>query len=194
MASNEDWVVPAEYDSRRFAVFAVSDKHKQDASYFKALYHELDNGGREAFLDYLLKRELGDFHPRQIPKTKAFSEQVAHSLGALDTWWVGMLEEGFIPVEYNSARPNVMYINSKSEDGGLFAHMRKSDARFHHVKSRDITQFLRNKGCVPYRDANNRGWKLPPLKNARAAWEKIYGEWEWPNDYEEWNTFPESMF
>lgn len=193
MASNEDWVVPAEYDSRRFAVFAVSDCHKQDVPYFKALYHQLDNGGREAFLDYLLKRELGDFHPRQIPKTKAFREQVTHSLGALDTWWVGMLEEGFIPLEYNAALPNVIYINSKSEDGGLFAHMRKSDARFYHVKNRDITQFLRSKGCEPWRDASNRGWKLPSLKKARAEWEKTYGEWEWSNDHEEWNTFPKSI-
>ncbi len=37
MATNEDWVVPAEYDSRRYAVFEVSDKFKQKAEYFKPI-------------------------------------------------------------------------------------------------------------------------------------------------------------
>ena len=55
MAANADWVVPASYDERRFAVFDVSNKYAQGAAseserrdYFDALFHEIENGGVEA--------------------------------------------------------------------------------------------------------------------------------------------------
>jgi hypothetical protein len=76
MASNDAWIVPAEVDDRRFAVFAVSEKHKQNRGYFKALNAELDSGGLEAMLHDLLAFDLGEWHPRNdIPRTAERDEQ-----------------------------------------------------------------------------------------------------------------------
>lgn len=194
MASNEDWVVPAEYDSRRFAVFEVSDQYKQKSSYFTPLYKEIENGGREAFLHELLHRDIVDFHPRQIVKTSAFRDQVTNSLGPIQTWWIGLLEEGFLPVEQGSAPKGVVLSNDLHGYGSMHEWMRKSDQRFARIPNRKITNFLREQGCEPWRSATQRGWRMPPLKQARLAWEKIYGPWPWPNDLEDWDTFPASPF
>lgn len=193
MATNEDWVVPAEYDSRRYAVFEVSDKYKQKAEYFKPIYEQIEQGGREAFLFELLHRDIGDFHPRQIIKTAAFRDQVASSLGPLPAWWVGFLEDGFLPVVLGDAPKNV--IPSSHLRGGMDLRdmMRKGDQRFVHVSQHKITKFLRAQGCEQWR-VGCRGWRLPPLAQARADWEKKYGKWDWPNDNEDWDTYPESAF
>jgi hypothetical protein len=37
MASNNDWVIPAGPDARRFFVLNVSDARKQDFSYFEKI-------------------------------------------------------------------------------------------------------------------------------------------------------------
>ena len=193
MATNEDWVVPAEYDSRRYAVFEVSDKYKQKAEYFKPIYEQIEQGGREAFLFDLLHRDIGDFHPRQIIKTAAFRDQVASSLGPLPAWWAGFLEDGFLPVVLGDAPKNV--IPSSHLRGGMDLRdmMRKGDQRFVHVSQHKITKFLRAQGCEQWR-VGCRGWRLPPLAQARADWEKKYGKWDWPNDNEDWDTYPESAF
>lgn len=80
IASNEDWVVPATMDERRFAIFNVLDDHVGDLAYFKALYEELDNGGRAAMLHDLLNMDLGDWHPRQeVPCTEGLRDQIRQS-------------------------------------------------------------------------------------------------------------------
>ena len=63
MASNEDWVVPASLDERRFAVFNVSNGRQGDRGYFDALHRELyEAGGAEAFVHDMLAMPLGDWH------------------------------------------------------------------------------------------------------------------------------------
>src|SRR5690242_13355796 len=73
--------VPASSDERRYAVFDVA-KYAQGAgsdserrSYFNALHHEIENGGLEAILYDLLRRDLGEWHPRQIYETEGLRKQ-----------------------------------------------------------------------------------------------------------------------
>jgi hypothetical protein len=82
MASNEEWVVPAGPDARRFAVFEVSSERKQDTAYFQALDEERKNGGLEAMLYDLLNLDLKGWHPRKLVKTDALRDQ---QLSSLDT-------------------------------------------------------------------------------------------------------------
>ena len=88
MAANEDWAVPAGEHERRFGVFSVSEHKRQDQSWFAPLYEQLRNGGYEAMLYDLLRVELGDWHPRDIPRTAALQDQQRHSLNPLDAWVV----------------------------------------------------------------------------------------------------------
>jgi hypothetical protein len=107
LAGNDKWIVPASIDERRFCVSQVSGKHRvsDDASpdhpsrlYWNRLYHELDNGGRAAFLYAMLNRDLGDWHPRTgIPRTKAMGEQKLHGLTGVSKWWFEVLRDGLLP-------------------------------------------------------------------------------------------------
>ena len=95
MASNDDWVVPADIDDRRFAVFKVAEERKQDETYFAALNKELANGGLAAMLHDLLAMPLGDWHPRRdIPQTKERNIQKAASLVGFEALFLDMLREG----------------------------------------------------------------------------------------------------
>ena len=97
MASNEHWAVPAGEDERRFAVFEVSDCRKQSEAWFQALYVEMEGGGLAAMLHELLAFDLGDWHPRRIPKTGALLKQQARGLSPEDEFWVELLESGSLP-------------------------------------------------------------------------------------------------
>ncbi len=94
MASNNDWVVPAGLDERRFCVLAVSDVRQQDATYFGELQKEIDGVGREAMLYDLLHRDLRRFDIRKVPNTDALKEQKLLSLSPIERWWLDMLEAG----------------------------------------------------------------------------------------------------
>ena len=71
LSSNEDWPVHIDRDDRRFFVLSVSDAHKEDIEYFKAIQNELDSGGYEALLYDLLNEDLKEFDPRKFPHSSA---------------------------------------------------------------------------------------------------------------------------
>lgn len=96
MASNDDWVIPAGIDERRFAVFDVSEKRKQDTDYFAAIQNQLESGGYEALLDYLLKWDLTKVNLRSIPKTDALLEQKLLSLSPIEKFWNECLWDGLL--------------------------------------------------------------------------------------------------
>lgn len=94
MTSNEDWVVPAGKDERRFAVFDVHPRCAQNHDYFREMREEMDNGGREALLADLLAFDLSTVNLRQIPKTEALLEQKMRSLDTVESWWNERLRDG----------------------------------------------------------------------------------------------------
>ena len=95
MASNEDWVVPASLESRRFAVFSVDLSRMGDLAYFADIQHELEHGGYEALLAELLDRvPFSDI--RQIPVTDALITQRKMSLPTAEAWWLDCLSRGFV--------------------------------------------------------------------------------------------------
>ncbi len=99
MASNSDWVVPAGLDGeRRFAVFEVNDSRKDDHSFFRALNHQLDDGGRAAFLHDMLARDIKGWHPRNdIPQNGALAAQKLRGMEPEFAWWYSMLYAGELP-------------------------------------------------------------------------------------------------
>lgn len=95
MASNNDWIVPAGLDARRFAVFDVSDERRNDKAFFGALNAQMAAGGLAAMLHDLLALDVSGWHPsRGIPQTQALAEQKAASLDPASKWWMGVLDRG----------------------------------------------------------------------------------------------------
>jgi hypothetical protein len=94
MSSNETWVVNADLEARRYAVFHVSDARTGDRQYFKAIMDDLEHGGCEAMLHDLLNRDLADFEVRDFPQTKALLDQKKLSWDDVTAWYFERLREG----------------------------------------------------------------------------------------------------
>jgi hypothetical protein len=96
MASNEDWVVPASLDSRRWLVLDVLPTRAGDLAYFDRIYQELEAGGYEAMLHELLHRDISNFNPRKVPNTAGLEEQRKLSLHIPEQWWHDVLHRGYV--------------------------------------------------------------------------------------------------
>jgi hypothetical protein len=96
MASNEEWVVPAALDARRFFVLEVSNARAKDHEWFGAIWEEMEAGGYEAMLYDLLHHDLTGFNARRVPVTDALQEQRKLSLGTSEAWWFDVLHRGYV--------------------------------------------------------------------------------------------------
>ncbi|MFG1348606.1 primase-helicase family protein [Xanthobacter autotrophicus] len=94
MTSNEDWVVPAGKDERRFCVLDINPRCAQNTDYFREMDEELANGGLEALLYDLMHYDLSCVDLRKIPRTGALLEQKVRSLDSVESWWFERLSTG----------------------------------------------------------------------------------------------------
>jgi len=87
---NEDWIVPASGDERRFAVFDVGNGRKQDRPFFQSILDGMKDGGYELLLDYLMNAPISDVNA--APATEALTDQKLSSLGPIEQWWLEVLQ------------------------------------------------------------------------------------------------------
>lgn len=206
IASNENWVVPAGLDERRFLVVDVSDSHIQDFTYFRSINAQLKAGGYEALLYDLLNHDIEDFDVFDVPKTEALLEQKIRSLDAGLAWWLDVLQEGKLPGDENGegrvpfqllVDSYVKHINRNSYSARGAATKLAMDLR----KWLDKTPLPRR----PFRDKykelvgyNTDGsprltekqgsiYMMPELKACRAAFERLTNQsFKWDNDGGSW--------
>lgn len=181
MTSNEDWVVPAGMDERRFCVLDVHPRCAQNHDYFGEMQNELDRGGRERLLFDLLHFDLGQINLRQIPRTGALLEQKLRSLDPLEAWWLSRLMEGtptrsasewlgFVTVDalFND------YLKSADEIGAG----RKRDRATFGIKLQKLAPGVERKRAARVEGESRRPWgyALPQLRECREAFEGLIGQ------------------
>ena len=181
MASNEDWVVPASTDERRFAVFELSTHRAGDFSYFADLRRQMhEHGGLPAMLHDLLKLNLGNWHPRQqVPRTDALASQQAEHLPPLEKFWFDCLVTGELPFFAEVSSDEVFVATSRIST--LLTHGQRQ------VTSAKVAEFLgrgrgtkKGMGFVKDDSSRPRGFRIPPLAEARQAWNRHRFVFEWP--------------
>lgn len=96
MASNAQWVVPVQGMDRRFFVLDVVRSRVKDFEYFKKMRADLENGGRQNLLHYLLTLDIRDWDHRQIPQTDALREQKMLTFSPEQEWWYRKLDDGML--------------------------------------------------------------------------------------------------
>jgi len=94
ITTNEDWVIPAAFDERRFAVLDVGDGNKQDRDYFIAMLDQMDNGGYGALLHEMMNFDLKSTDIRALPETLALSQQKETSMDPVTSYWFSCLQQG----------------------------------------------------------------------------------------------------
>lgn len=98
--SNENQPLPLDNDDRRHLVIytppALSEK------YYDEVFQELENGGAEAFYDYLLKLDISGFHPKKRPPMTEAKKKLIHlskssELRFVEEWQSGESSHPFCP-------------------------------------------------------------------------------------------------
>jgi hypothetical protein len=192
---NQNWVMPVAMGDRRTAMFDVLDTHKEDHPYFDAIMKEMEDGGYEALLDYLLKFDLTKVNLWDIPNTQARLDQKKESLCPEDKWWLDFLEAGELPsgcvgdgTETTCTKDSIIesYVEHAKRRG--VSHRSSATKLGQHLMQR--VPGLR--GSRPGEGKERvRVWTFPPLKECRAAfakairqeltWDDPEGEWEKTN-------------
>jgi hypothetical protein len=188
MTSNNDWVVPAGKDERRYAVFDLADTVAQDTQYFARMYKELEEGGYEALLHDLLAFDLGQVDLRKIPRTDALLEQKIRTLDSPDAWWLYRLKCGLPTAkaeEWPDEIPRERIFADYLEWADLIGVKRRATeaelgAALHKLMPtlRTVRRIQRADGDAASRP---RFYVLPPLALARGAFELALGQridWE----------------
>jgi len=96
LSSNNDWVVPASHDERRYLMLDVSPQYQRDFAYFAALDAQMEQGGLAAMLHDLATMNLANFRPREVPDTPELADQKLLSLDTPHRWWMTVLARGFV--------------------------------------------------------------------------------------------------
>jgi phage/plasmid-associated DNA primase len=163
MASNNDWVIPADLEERRFFVLDVSDKRRVDTEYFGKIVRQMDAGGRQALLYDLLNRQITS-NLREIPRTQALFDQILESMDSICRWWMTCLQNEKItdfdeswPVYLLPAEVQDSYLqhcnNSKERHpitGPYFFKKLRKICPDIRLKKTDIGEGRLNYYCFPY--------------------------------------------
>jgi hypothetical protein len=184
MLAEPGWVIPAGKFERRYAAFSVDDRYRGDRGYFKALNRQMAGGGIPAMVYDLLRVELGDWHPREIPdallRGGALTQQQALSLPPWEQWYLSLLLDGKLP-EASNKKPNTAYTHALLDNIKERVPRLKFDASDYSLRV-----FMLKMGCTKYHGSLGNGWSFAPLAIARAAWDAAYGPQGWDNPDGEW--------
>lgn len=208
LASNNNWVVPAGADERRYFVLDVSDQRKQDTAYFRGIAKIMDEGGREALLHYLMNYDLSSYEVRKVPKTTALGDQKRLSMSNEQEWWFGKLDEGrLLPHEDNwrteiikdelfddyvdNMRRNNTYNRANRTALGMFLKDVVPGLRSQQKSAK--VAFTTHDGFTIEKQRRPHFYILPSLEECRKAWDQKFGEQDWAPIAPETPEFPEVL-
>ena len=182
---NEPWMVPATGDERRFAVFSVGDRRKQDVAFFRAMVNGMEAGGYSMLLDYLHAFDTKGIDLSVAPITNALLLQKEHSLSPIEKWWFESLYTGGIEGALFEGTP---YWPSNYDGADLagwidryFSKKRISSRR---PSVKDVHKFMQSVTPSGYgmkrknRVRNGKRTKvylMPSLKECRDCWDVLMG-------------------
>lgn len=197
LASNEEWVVPAAFDERRFAVIDVAAHRQNDRKYFAEIQAELfEEGGLAAMLYDLLEVDISTF--LQIPKTEALLKQKQLTSEPRLQWWFDVLNDGapiWLKRNESPAYPGEYEIEREGLYDSYISAMDKARTRtYGHSFKVAFGKFLGSMLPEGYprsiRPAGeNRKWVFPDLETCRAMYESRMGAKNLKNV---WETVEES--
>lgn len=177
---NEEWLVPASHDERRFAVFDVGEGRRNDRAFFGRMERGMKAGGSSLLLHYLQTFDLTGVDVNEAPKTGALLDQKTATLEPFYQWWLDCLTEGWlIGSDFGGVWPEEV---EKERFRHAFArYLRDRNIRARMPEERGVGKLL--KRCAPSitpgkrRDGHalTNTYKLPPLAALRAEWDKYLG-------------------
>jgi hypothetical protein len=181
---NEEWIVPATVDERRFAVFQMGEGRMQDRKYFQELREGLDDGGNRQLLRFLLDFDLSKIDVNEAPQTQALLDQKLATMEPMPKWWYDCLSEGDIAAgDLGGAWPSVVPAPRLRQAFELWT--RRHNVRSRMPSDKDFGKLLKaiapsiqHKKIHVQGSAKAYGYSMPTLAKARADWDAYIGHEE----------------
>lgn len=188
ITTNDDWVVPAASEERRFAVFDMGDNSMQDRKFFIEMQRQLRDGGYGKLLHYLLNFDLTTVDVGKIPSTKALSDQKESSLTDVAKFWMYCLMEGEIVPGHHMGWPSE--VQSRRLYESMTEHMTNLGVRYRPTPTQFAKDLERLNPPGSLKDvkrlySGKTGWAmlLPDLEAARAYFDQVHGsKFEWKRE------------
>lgn len=182
MTTNNDFAVPASGDERRYFVIKCADTYKGNYKYFEKLQEYMDNGGREALLEYFLNYvQPKSIKLRNPPHTEGLGEQKIHSLSPIGKWWMECLMEGELYGNDSCILNDSAFTTISRKECLLSCISFIQDMGFKYpITPSALGKFL--KRAVPNLmsvGSKNRGYQFPYLDTLRKDFESEIGFYNW---------------
>jgi hypothetical protein len=192
LCSNENWVIPADHDARRFTVFHVGDRRANDTTYFDKLHKQLDDGGYAALLHHLQNADISKFNPRHHLPTPELNDQKSRTLHGIDSVWFECLQRGTAPGKIDGVKGDDWMI-LRASDLVDWAHKRHqrgwNDLRTEHVgflfrlNPRSVKKGM---GFEKSKEGTANVFLIPPLAEARKCWDNNRFPFDWDDNDTGW--------
>lgn len=197
IASNDEHVIRAEEDDRRYLVLDVdAGEHNQDGEYFGAIMDEWNSGGKQALFRWLRgnywrnKLDTGEWDVRDRPQTKALQKQKELSLSETQAIVQQMLAAGELPNLYaHDAATETVFVSTRvlAERNRLKAKDETALGKFLRVLAGPEAENVRVYLDEGHNRRQYRGYWLPSLPECRQRWENHLNRLiEWPDDVRSW--------
>ena len=168
IASNKSWVVPSELHDRRFVILDVNPRRKRDTDFFGKMIRQMESGGYEALLWFLMNQKLEEDLRNCMPETNAMRDSKVHSMTPVQAFWYECLVEGMFDTVQNWEGPHV-----KSFIFNLFKDQsRRNKHTSKEVFAKELKKIVYYKETRPNRE---RSWTFPSLEDCRKDFEEKYG-------------------
>lgn len=197
MASNDDHVISAAVDERRFLALHVEDHaNKQNRAHFRAMQEEWDATGKAAMLKWLSgdywRRMVADdaFRLRAPPGTDELAKQKLESLTPGQQFILAILEDA----EVGAERPALRRVRDGEFLGrgrapkpyGLYEVMRQRVPKLRELSEHALAKVLTDWGAEKRVSNGQSVWTLPPLGEMRRAWDDRMGPYPWRDERKAW--------
>ena len=187
---NEEWIVPATVDERRFAVFSLGDGRRQDRKFFIDMREGMEQGGYSQLLAYFQSFDLSTVDVNEAPNTAALIEQKHAGLELTQQWWLDCIHSGQIQGgDWGGEWPEISHTPRLREAFARWAKTRNirsrlpEDIAFGRILKQVAPSFKRKKVRPEKTGDTSYGYWNPGLEKLRADWERyIGGPVDWPAD------------
>lgn len=178
IAANADWVVPLGMgDERRFLMLDVGTLAQRNNQYFKEMQAQMDSGGYEELLTYLLQYQYDEALPRSIIQTAALCDNKIYSMSDEAKWWHEcLIKERIGDFRINESRDNEIECIKFYEHYQKWCDGMKIKPIAYNIlpkKLKDMIEFNKNRRLTF--DEREYFYDLPYLSRMREKFEGFLG-------------------
>ena len=149
-------------------ILDVNPRRKRDTDYFGKMLKQMESGGYEALLWFLLNLKIEVDLRNCMPETSAMKDSKVHSMSSVQSFWYECLVEGMFGTDQNWESAH-----AKTFVYELFrAQSRKNEHFTKEVFAKELKKLV---SLEETRPRNERCWRFPPLEECRNHFEEKYG-------------------